>query len=161
MFRGFWHFILTIIHTITNWQSWKILENSAHMLSFRCLAFVWVICPLEKSKTSSLRSFKIAMLFWHSDSFVLLAPTMSVTKLSQFFGHSRFKIYKKNAKSSYPRLEPIYQIKGYFLQKSEVGYLDSEQENNDWDKAGLSCRLDYRDLNFVGERNSQEKVDSC
>lgn len=41
--------------SITNWHSWKICENSLHMLSLRCFAFAWVICPLEKSNTSSLQ----------------------------------------------------------------------------------------------------------
>jgi len=40
--------------TKTKLQSWKIWENSLHMLSLRCLAFTCVIWPLEKSNTSSL-----------------------------------------------------------------------------------------------------------
>lgn len=81
--------------SITNWQSWKICENSLHIVSFRCFAFVCVICPLEKSKTSSDKSFKMAMLFWQRLSFVLLAPTISPMNDSQFFGHSRFRTWKK------------------------------------------------------------------
>lgn len=80
--------------SMTNWQSWKICENSLHIVSFKCFAFVWVICPLEKSKTSSDKSFKMAMLFWQRLSLVLLAPTMSPIKDSQFLGHSRFNTYK-------------------------------------------------------------------
>lgn len=76
--------------TITNWHNWKICENSEHMVSFKCFAFVCVIWPLEKSNTSSLRSLRIAILFWQRLSFVLLAPTMSGINDSQFLGHSRF-----------------------------------------------------------------------
>lgn len=36
---------------------------SVQYLSFRCFALTWVICPLEKSKTSSLSSFRMIMLF--------------------------------------------------------------------------------------------------
>lgn len=42
--------------TRTNWHSSNMSANSLHMLSFRCFAFVWVICPLEKSNTSSLQT---------------------------------------------------------------------------------------------------------
>jgi len=85
---------LWLVYTMTNWQSWKICENSLHMVSFKCLALVWVICPLEKSNTSSLNNFRIAMLFWQRLSLVLLAPTMSGMKDCQFFGHSLFKTYE-------------------------------------------------------------------
>ena len=82
----------------TYWQSVKTSENWEHMVSFKCLAFVWVIWPLEKSKTSSLRSLRMIMLFWHKDSLVLDAPMMSGMKLSQLFGHSRLRICKKTEK---------------------------------------------------------------
>lgn len=65
-----------------------------HMyLSFRCLALTWVICPLEKSNTSSLRSFRMIMLFWQRLSLVRLAPTMSLMNVGQCFGHSCFRIW--------------------------------------------------------------------
>ena len=38
--------------------------------------------------TSSERSFRIAILFSQSDSFVLLELTMSEMKLGQLWGHS-------------------------------------------------------------------------
>ena len=41
--------------TIMNVHSWKIWKNSPHMLSLRCFALAWVIWPLLKSNTSSLR----------------------------------------------------------------------------------------------------------
>ena len=48
---------------MTNWHSWKIWENSLHMLSFRCFALDCVIWPLEKSNTSSLKiNTKIVIL---------------------------------------------------------------------------------------------------
>lgn len=81
--------------TITNKHSKKTCWNSEHIVSLRCLALVWVICPVEKSKTSSESNFKITILFWHMDSFVLLAPTMSGMNDCQFFGHSRFRIWRK------------------------------------------------------------------
>lgn len=62
-------------------------------LSFRCLALTWVICPLEKSNTSSLSSLRMIMLFWHRLSLVRLAPTMSLMKVGQCLGHSCFRIY--------------------------------------------------------------------
>ena len=63
-------------------------ENCEHIESLRCFAFVWVIWPELKSKTSSLSNFRMTMLFWHKDSLVFDAPMMSGMKLSQFFGHS-------------------------------------------------------------------------
>jgi len=33
------------------------------------------------------------MLFWHNDSLVLLAPTMSLMNAGQLAGHSNFSIY--------------------------------------------------------------------
>lgn len=94
---------LNIGLTITNWHNWKICENSEHMVSFRCLALVCVIWPLEKSNTSSLRSLRIAMLFWQRLSLVLLAPTMSGINDSQFLGHSRFNTWwqKTELRSSF------------------------------------------------------------
>ena len=44
-----------VLLTMTNWQSWKICENSLHIVSFKCLALACVIWPLEKSNTSSLK----------------------------------------------------------------------------------------------------------
>ena len=79
----------------TNWQSWNICPNSAHMLSLRCLAFICVIAPMLKSKTSSLRSFKMTILFWQRYSFVRLDITISDMKDGQFFGHSYFRIWTK------------------------------------------------------------------
>lgn len=78
---------LTINHKI--WQ-YSLLMRSH--LSFRCLAFTWVIWPLEKSNTSSLRSFRMIMLFWQRLSLVRLAPTMSLINVGQCFGHSCFRI---------------------------------------------------------------------
>lgn len=77
---------------MTNWQSWKIWENSEHMESFRCLALICVMLPDEKSNTSSERSLRMAMLFWHKLSLVLLAPTISGMKEGQCLGHSRSSI---------------------------------------------------------------------
>ena len=88
----------------TNWHSVNTSENCEHMVSLRCLALVCVICPLEKSKTSSLSNFKMIMLFWQRDSLVFEAPIMSGMKLSQFFGHSRFNIYKKKLKCTSGRI---------------------------------------------------------
>ncbi len=76
-------------------QSWKICENSLHMVSFKCFAFAWVIWPCEKSKTSSDSSLSTCMLFAQRDSLVRDAPTMSVTKDGQFLGHSFFSICKR------------------------------------------------------------------
>ena len=42
-----------------------------------------------------LSSLRIIMLFWHKDSLVLLAPTMSLMNAGQLAGHSNFRIYKK------------------------------------------------------------------
>lgn len=64
-------------------------------LSLRCLALTWVIWPLEKSKTSSLSSLRMTMLFWQRLSLVRLAPTMSLMKVGQCLGHSCFKICGK------------------------------------------------------------------
>ena len=50
-----------------------------------------VSSPLEKSNTSSLSSLRMIMLFSHSVSFVLEAPTMSGTKLCHLCGHSCFR----------------------------------------------------------------------
>ncbi len=50
------------IITIIKLHSWKTSWNSLHIVSFRCLAFVWVNWPLEKSKTSSLRRPKIRLI---------------------------------------------------------------------------------------------------
>ena len=63
-------------------------------LSLRCLALTWVICPLEKSNTSSLSSLRMIMLFWQRLSLVRLAPTMSLMKVGQCLGHSCFRIYQ-------------------------------------------------------------------
>ena len=78
--------------TMTYKHNMKTCWNSEHMVSFKCLALVCVIWPELKSKTSSERSFNITMLFWHMDSFDLLAPTMSGIKDVQFLGHSLFNI---------------------------------------------------------------------
>jgi hypothetical protein len=94
--------------TITNWHSWKICENSEHMVSFKCLALVCVIWPLEKSNTSSLRSLRIAILFWQRLSLVLLAPTMSGINDSQFLGHSRFSTWKEKTEM---QLSTLWSIK--------------------------------------------------
>lgn len=64
-------------------------------LSLRCLAFTWVIWPLEKSKTSSLSSLRMIMLFWQRLSLVRLAPTMSLMKVGQCLGHSCFRIWRE------------------------------------------------------------------
>ena len=48
----------------------------------------WVISPREKSNTSSLSNFRMIMLFSHSVSLVLDAPTMSGMKLCHLCGHS-------------------------------------------------------------------------
>lgn len=81
-----------VILTMTNWQSWKICENSEHMESFRCLALICVMFPEEKSNTSSESNFRMAMLFWHKLSLVLLAPTMSEMNDGQCLGHSRSRM---------------------------------------------------------------------
>ena len=39
-----------------------------------------------------LRSFRISILFWQTDSLVLLAPTMSLMNVGQFLGHSYLRI---------------------------------------------------------------------
>ena len=62
----------------------------------------WVICPLEKSNTSSLSSLRMIMLFWHRLSLVRLAPTMSLMNVGQCLGHSCFRIY--NAKHTHQRV---------------------------------------------------------
>ncbi|TNN60462.1 hypothetical protein EYF80_029313 [Liparis tanakae] len=67
-------------------------RNGARENKLRCLAFTWVICPLEKSNTSSLSSLRMIMLFWQRLSLVRLAPTMSLMKVGQCFGHSCFRI---------------------------------------------------------------------
>lgn len=67
-------------------------SSSTH-LSLRCLAFTWVIWPLEKSNTSSLSSLRMIMLFWQRLSLVRLAPTMSLMKVGQCLGHSCFRIW--------------------------------------------------------------------
>ena len=110
MQRYMGHKVLSYLHTITKLHSWKISENSPHMVSLRCLAFACVIWPLEKSNTSSLQwkrevsedntkhcmvylnSFKTIMLFWQSDSLVLLAPTISLINVGQLWGHSYLTI---------------------------------------------------------------------
>ncbi len=78
---------------------WLCFQTSMQMqhtdLSFKCLALTWVIWPLEKSKTSSLSSLRMTMLFWQRLSLVRLAPTMSLIKVGQCLGHSCFKIYKQ------------------------------------------------------------------
>lgn len=76
----------------TYWQSWKMCENSLHIESFKCLIFVWVIWPSEKSNTSSLSSFMMTILFWHRASLLRLLPTISWMNVGQFFGHSCFRI---------------------------------------------------------------------
>lgn len=43
-------------------------------------------------RTSSLSSLRMTMLFWHSVSLVLLAPTISGMKLGQLCGHSCLRI---------------------------------------------------------------------
>ena len=43
-----------------------------------------------------LSNFSMTMLFWQRDSLALLAPTMSLTNVGHFFGHSCFKIWKQN-----------------------------------------------------------------
>lgn len=100
--------------SITNWQSWNICENSLHIVSFKCFAFVWVICPLEKSNTSSDKSFKIAILFWQRLSLVLLAPTISLMKDSQFFGHSRFNTWYRRNNDNYSAMIFLAQDKNEF-----------------------------------------------
>lgn len=89
--------VLCRLHCILRiWQTLKLLSSwigDVMYLSFRCLALTWVICPLEKSKTSSLSSLRMIMLFWHRLSLVRLAPTMSLMKVGQCLGHSCFRIY--------------------------------------------------------------------
>lgn len=69
---------------------------SSTRLSLRCLAFTWVIWPLEKSNTSSLSSLRMIMLFWQRLSLVRLAPTMSLMKVGQCLGHSCFRIWEQS-----------------------------------------------------------------
>merc|ERR1719186_1510630 len=73
----------------------KTSLNCEHIESFKCLALVCVICPEEKSNTSSESSLRMTMLFWQRLSLVLLAPIISGMKDSQFLGHSLFKIATK------------------------------------------------------------------
>ena len=53
--------------------------------------FSVVMASLLKSNTSSLKSFRMFMLFSHNTSLVLLAPTRSLMKVGQLCGHSCFK----------------------------------------------------------------------
>lgn len=77
------------------WLCFQLFTKMQHAdLSFRCLALTWVIWPLEKSKTSSLSSLRMTMLFWQRLSLVRLAPTMSLMKVGQCLGHSCFRIYR-------------------------------------------------------------------
>lgn len=84
--------VIKYLLTMTNIQRRKTCWNCEHMVSFRCLALVWVIWPVEKSNTSSDSNLRMTMLFWHIDSLVLLAPTMSGMNDCQFLGHSLFRI---------------------------------------------------------------------
>lgn len=98
-------------------------------LSFKCLAFTWVIWPLEKSNTSSLNSFRITILFWQRLSLVLLAPTMSLIKVGQCFGHSCFSIWKakhpyvryiRKAKHFITRLKTLWTLA--YLDKNHIQF---------------------------------------
>lgn len=79
----------------TSEQSLKISENSPHIWFLRFLIFVCVICSAEKSNISSERSFKITMLFSHSERLVLDDSTSSVIKVGQLCGHSCLRIYRE------------------------------------------------------------------
>lgn len=79
---------------------------SSTRLSLRCLAFTWVIWPLEKSNTSSLSSLRMIMLFWQRLSLVRLAPTMSLMKVGQCLGHSCFRIWAQSRIMSPPSSHP-------------------------------------------------------
>ena len=57
--------------------------------SLRIVAVVW---SMPKSKTSSLRIFRICMLFSQSASDCLLSSTISGTKFGHSSGHSRLTI---------------------------------------------------------------------
>lgn len=67
----------------TSEQSWKIDENSAHIVVFRFLVFVWVICSAEKSNTSSESNRRITMLFSQIDKFVRHELMISEMKSGQ------------------------------------------------------------------------------
>lgn len=83
---GFW------LCSRTNWHSWNICENSPFNDSFILFTFSVTIWSLEKSKTSSLRSLRICILFSQRISDVLDDPTRSLMKDGQFCGHSCFRI---------------------------------------------------------------------
>ena len=83
---GFW------LCSRTNWQSWKIWENSPFNDSFILLTLSVTIWSLEKSKTSSLSSFRICILFSQRISDVLDDPTRSLMNDGQFCGHSCLRI---------------------------------------------------------------------
>jgi hypothetical protein len=58
-------------------------ENSAHMVVFRFLALVEVICSAEKSKTSSDSNRRIDMLFSQIDKLVWQDDMISLMKVGQ------------------------------------------------------------------------------
>jgi len=67
----------------TSLQSWKMDENSAHIVCFKFFVFVEVIASAEKSKTSSDSNRRIAMLFSHIDRLVWQEEMISLMKVGQ------------------------------------------------------------------------------
>lgn len=67
----------------TSLQSWKMDENSAHMVVLRSLVFADVIWSAEKSKTSSDSNRRIAMLFSHIDRLVWQDEMISFMNVGQ------------------------------------------------------------------------------
>lgn len=122
---------------ITTWSWFERFTRRRHAdLSFRCLALTWVIWPLEKSKTSSLSSLRMIMLFWQRLSLVRLAPTMSLMNVGQCLGHSCFRIYMSPEKKSSVSPASSHPVSRCSRVKQSNGYLPVQ--GSCW---VLKCRL--------------------
>jgi hypothetical protein len=67
----------------TSLQSWKMDENSAHIVVFKFFVLAEVIWSAEKSKTSSDSNRKIDMLFSQIDKLVWQEEMISLMKVGQ------------------------------------------------------------------------------
>lgn len=77
----------------TSKHSWKISKNSSHIEFLSSSLLVPINWSEGKSKISSLRTFKIAMLFSHKLVFAFEDCTSSGMNVGQLCGHSRLRIY--------------------------------------------------------------------
>lgn len=76
----------------TSEQSWKIEENSWHIVVFRFLVLDCVICSAEKSNTSSESNRRMAMLFSQMERLLRHELMISLIKSGQSWGQSCFRI---------------------------------------------------------------------